>query len=360
VHVAGFDIPPYSGKFRAGRMCVRHLLILSLLLLPGRLLVAAEAAEPATYLRIDESRTNVVRLQTAMRRLVPVKGDGPAIWLGAVTHLGATNYYRAFEKLLSTNDVVLFEAVLPHKKGGWSGAEFSRVRQASPPAANLQSELAHALRLGFQLEVVDYSPANFRNSDLSMEAVQGLMLAGMQRVAAAAADTNEESPEPGEDGFSQLMAVMEGRGFVGRLVSFGVEMLAADPRAQAKTKLMFIEVLGRLKGDLAKAQALPEGMGDLLKVLIHRRNQKVTRDLRKTLMPPDAPASIAVFYGAGHMADLERRVRGQLGYRPDHDVWLTAFEVDLVEYGITRWERELIRFMTERQMQMLQPADDHE
>lgn len=309
---------------------------------------------PASYLRIDESRPHVVSLQTAVRRLVPIEGDGPVIWLGAVTHIGSTNYYRAFEALLVTNDLVFFEAVLPHKKGGWSGAEFSRARAPGNSEATLQSDLAHALDLAFQLESVNYAHSNFHNCDLSMEAVQGLMISQSRQQASSAppAEQNE-----GENAFAQLMAIMEGRGWIGRLVQQGVRMIAADARLQAKTKLTFIEVLGRLQGDLARAQALPPEMTDLLKVLIHRRNQKVVRDLRKALNEKGGPASIAVFYGAGHMADLDRRVCRQLGYRPDADVWLTAFEVDLAQYGIPVWERELIRFMTERQMRMLQPAE---
>ena len=324
--------------------------------------IAAAELTPATYLRVEETTNHVVRLQTALRRLVPVDGEGPVIWLGAVTHIGSTNYYQAFEALLATNDVVLFEAVLPHKKGGWSGEEFSRMQRPGRSPANLQTEMARALRLAFQLESVNYNQPNFRNADLSMEAVQGLMLGGMQEATKQEekAPQTEDEFEPAADGFSQLMAIMEGRGFIGRMVNYGVQMIAADPRLQATTKLTFIEVLGRLKGDLAKAQSLPPEMSDLLKVLIHRRNQKVIRDLRKALGEAHPSDSIAVFYGAGHMADLERRLRRQLDYRPDRDLWLTAFQVDLVEYGITRWERELIRFMTERQMQMLQPADDHE
>lgn len=339
------------------------LLMAAVLFLPAGGLAAEKPPQtppPATYLRIDESSTNEVRLQTALRRLVPVQGGGPTIWLGAVTHIGTTNYFREYTRLLATNDIVLFEAVLPHRRGGWTGAEFARMRQPAAQGANLQTDLARALQLAFQLETVDYSPTNFLNSDLSMEAVQGLMLAGMRQ----AADKKKAEPEPdGEaaaNGFNQLMDLMQGRGFIGRLVKYGVQLIAADPQLRATTRLTFIEVLGSLKGDLAKAQALPPEMSDLLKVLIHRRNQKVTRDLRKTLLQPNPPASVAVFYGAGHMADLERRVCQQLDYRPDGDVWLTAFGVDLVQFGITRWERELIRFMTRRQMKMLNSAEHDE
>jgi hypothetical protein len=337
-----------------------------LALVVGILLATASAPaatnSPAGYLRVDESTPNIIRLQTAARRMVPANGNGPVIWLGAVTHIGSSNYFRGYEELLRTNDQVFFEAVLPEKEGGWSGPEFHRLRGLSAPGeeseSNLQTDLARALGLAFQLESVHYGRTNFINSDLSMEAVQELMLEGMN--IQPAEDQPEPTPEavPADDGFSQLMAIMQGRGFIGGLIKFGVQMIAANPRMQATTKLTFIEVLGRLKGDLAKAQALPPELSNLLNVLIHKRNQKVTRDLRKALKQARPPASIAVFYGAGHMADLETRVRRRLKYLPAEDVWLTAFEVDLASHGIPRWEREMIRFMTESQMKMLIPAEN--
>ena len=38
--------------------------------------------------------------------------------------------------------------------------------------------------------------------------------------------------------------------------------------------------------------------------------------------------SISVFYGAGHLPDLERRLCAELGYRPGADDWRTAFDVN--------------------------------
>jgi len=55
--------------------------------------------------------------------------------------------------------------------------------------------------------------------------------------------------------------------------------------------------------------------------------------------------SIAVFYGTGHMDDMERRVINQLHYRPDGDNWLTAFSSDLRETGMSQVEIQFIRNM---------------
>lgn len=313
----------------------------------------------ASYMRIDESKTNVVELQIALRKLVPGKPtNGPVIWLAAVAHIGETNYYRNLQQHLSKHDLVLFEGVLPERKGGWSGKQFAAIRKALPEAkeeAGIQTDLAHSLGLAFQLEAIDYDKPNYRNSDISIEGIQRLMMPPGYRPAKPGEEVEEEEQN---ESFDQLMQMMEGKGFLGGLVKFGVAMIAANPRLQAVTKLTFIEVLGGLKGDLAKTTAVPPEMAQLLKVLIHGRNQKVADDLRKELKRPKPPASIGVFFGAGHMDDLERRIRDQLDYRPAQNIWVPAFSVDLKQHGISEWERGMIRFMTQRQLQLLNSQDD--
>ena len=116
--------------------------------------------------------------------------------------------------------------------------------------------------------------------------------------------------------------------------------------------------MGRLKGDLAKTQSLPPQLARLFKVIIHSRNQKVVFDIEKALKQPAPPGSIAVFYGAGHMDDLERRVREQLNYKPDGDAWLPAFNVDTKSSGISQFEVNMIRFMVQQQMRMLFPEKE--
>lgn len=309
----------------------------------------------APYLRVDEG-TNKVELQIALRKMVSTNKAKPVIWLAAVAHIGSTNYYQTLQKHLADHDLVFFEAVLPEKKGGWSGKEFSGIRARLNELENkgIQTDLAHALDLAFQLEAIDYNHANYRNSDLSIEAIQKLMFKSSPEPKGGKPGEESESNES----FSQLMSVMQGKGFMGNLVKFGVAVIAANPRLQAVTKLTFIEVLGGLKGDIAKTKAVPPDFAELLKVLIHSRNQKVTDDLRKALRRKNPPDSISVFYGAGHMDDLERRIRDQLGYEPEQDIWLPAFGVDLEKNGISDWERRMIKFMTERQLQLLAPSDE--
>ena len=331
----------------------------------------------APYLRVSEADRNV-ELQIAMRKMVSTNKSRPVIWLAAVSHIGSQKYYRNLQKHLAEHDLVLFEAVLPRRKGGWTGKQFSSIRSRMNELENkgIQTEMAKALDLAFQLEAINYDYPNYRNSDLSIEAIQNLMYGGHAADASVdepekeepkknptktpAKESTEDNAEEVEsnESFDQLMSVMQGEGFLGGLVKFGVSIIAANPRLQAITKLTFIEVLGGLKGDIAKTKAVPPDFAELLKVLIHSRNQKVIDDLQQALLRKKLPDSISVFYGAGHMDDLERRIRDQLGYEPKEDVWLPAFGVDLEAAGIGDFERQMIKFMTDRQLQMLAPNDE--
>ncbi len=277
-----------------------------------------------------------------MRRLAPVHGDGPAVWMVAVTHIATTNYYAELQRFLEAQPLVLFEAVrteegrMPKHREGYS----------------LQADLAHALGLTFQLDEIDYDRPNFRNSDLNLEQLTRIFAENTG--PAADADAGAGRPAAGAVEFGALVQAMSGEGFVGRLARFGVSVLAASTRLQAATKIALIEVLGRLPNDLTQIAGLPEGMQHLLRVLVEERNAAVVRDLQSALARKPAPKSVGVFYGAGHMPDLEFRVCQALGYAPVEDRWLTAFDVNPHALGISEFEVELTARMVRLELQGLE------
>jgi hypothetical protein len=311
------------------------------------------------YLRVTDGAKGGIALQVSSRSFIPVEGKGPRVLLVAVTHIGESNYFRLLQKSMEEYDLVLFEGIMPERKGGWSGKAFETIRSSAAGEAegeqgNIQTELAKALKLAFQLNAISYDQPNYRNSDLSIEAMQRILMGPPPKPGARPAKTPEPEEAP-DRSLDQLMQMMQGEGFFGKLLVMGVQIIGANPRLQAVTKLTLIETLGRLKGDLAKTQSLPPQLARLFKVIIHSRNQKVVFDLENSLKQPDPPGSIAVFYGAGHMDDLERRVREQLNYKPDGDVWHPAFNVDTKDSGISQFEVNMIRFMVQQQMRMLFP-----
>ena len=63
--------------------------------------------------------------------------------------------------------------------------------------------------------------------------------------------------------------------------------------------------------------------------------RSVLKDVRVELKRATPPASLSIFYGAGHMEDLERRLRREFGYRAESDLWLPAFTVDYAKAGLS-------------------------
>ena len=72
------------------------------------------------------------------------------------------------------------------------------------------------------------------------------------------------------------------------------------------------------------------------------------------------PEGIGIIYGAGHMADLEARILGELGYEPADGGWLTAMRVDLDESGISPMEMDFIRTSIRQQLAILESQANRE
>jgi len=164
--------------------------------------------------------------------------------------------------------------------------------------------------------------------------------------------------KPGEKGrsdptFDMLLQIMDGSTFLGSIVRFGVNWIGSNPQLQAMTKFMLIEALGNLTSELTEVKGLPEDMKKLLKVLIEARNQKVIADLKTELKTVPADGSIAIFYGTGHMGDMEKRVLREFNYKFAAQEWLTAFSVDVRDTGMSAGEIEWTRNLIKSQMEQM-------
>ena len=68
-----------------------------------------------------------------------------------------------------------------------------------------------------------------------------------------------------------------------------------------------------------------------------------------------------MFYGAGHMHDLQNRLEDELGYRPAETVWYPAITEDAKAAGLTKQDVEVVRGLIKYQfyqMKMMQQARD--
>jgi hypothetical protein len=295
---------------------------------------------PEPYVRIASSDSNHVALQIAAREFVPARRGEPVVWLAGVSHIGESNYYAALQAQLDVQTLVLFDGV-----GAADAASATNNVDQPEPAhksadadsndgnrASLQSAMAAALGLVFQLDAIDYRRPNFRNSDLTIMQLRELM-----------AQQEAGSPKPGaSQSFEDLLGLMEGNSWFDWLIQAALRFLGSSPKFQALGRLALIDLLGQLQGDPSRLEGLPPDMKQLLEVLLQRRNEKVIGDLQAELPQIDRHGSIAVFFGTGHMPDLEKRLRGQLKYSPKRDLWFTAFDVDLGKSKVSPSERAFI------------------
>ncbi len=356
--------------FAAGHRFRRRVLPGSLVLLMACLagcstprapdIATPESLSPQPYTRVTHSDTNTVRLQIAIREFVPGGHRGPSIWLVGTSHIGDPAYYHALQGYLDARTVVLYEGINTeaHRNHVPGAAPVFRPPAASPSpdpprsaaeGFSMQATMAKSLGLVFQLDAIDYNRANFLNSDLSLAQLQRLMTTAPAATGASGAQTTANPS------FNSLLQIMDGSSFLGSLFKIGLQFVGANPKLQALVKLALIEALGQLKGDFSQMRGLPPDMKEMVKVLIDARNQNVIADLQTERKLVPRSGSIAVFYGTGHMEDLERRVTRDLHYRPSHEVWLTAFSIDVGRSGLSSTEVQAMRNLVQWQLGQLQP-----
>jgi hypothetical protein len=343
----------FAGALQMLRGCVRFLFGLCLgasgcsTQHPTQPVTAEVSPEP--YVRVFTNEPGLIKLQIAVRQFIPAHGKGPSIWLTGVSHIGDSNYYAAMQKHLDAQSLVLFEGIGEHRPSSNSdthpatathSTNTHRETSAGRDPSSLQSSMAASLGLVFQLEAIDYQRSNFRNSDLTIPELRQL-LAGYESPSGEVAAGQR---------FEGVLELMEGGSFLDSLIQIGLRFLSISPKLQALGRLVLIDVIGDIQGDLAQLQGLPPDMKQLLEVLLQRRNEKVLNDVKKELPALGRHGSVAVFYGTGHMPDLEKHLRQDLNYRPAAQLWLTAFDVNMTQSGVSEAERNFVHTLIRQQL----------
>jgi hypothetical protein len=87
----------------------------------------AREAEAVPSMRAVEEPGKSMALEVASRRFTPPPGaPGPDVLLVGVVHIGEGGYYDGLEKLLATQDLVLYESVMPPGARGAAGGDPGR------------------------------------------------------------------------------------------------------------------------------------------------------------------------------------------------------------------------------------------
>ena len=238
-------------------------------------------------------------LETKARKFTPASGDGPAVWLVGVAHVGRADYYQEIQKLLDEQSLVLYEGV---KKKDIDPAQ----KPVDGKKNSTYQVFSDTLGLEFQLTKIDYSKPTFKNSDLSWEEMDAL--------------EKKSPPKAGTPNLSMIGGMLDPNSEQGKMIATFFAGIKEDPSSCEAMRLVMIETLST-PGALDKALS-PE----LSALLIKSRNEKVMSDLKTELATP-GQKSIAIFYGAGHMGDMETRLT-TLGYKGGEERWFKAIQGD--------------------------------
>ncbi|MEZ6059610.1 MAG: hypothetical protein R3C19_04540 [Planctomycetaceae bacterium] len=291
--------------------------------------VSDEQAGPE-YVRIRRNERNLAAaLETSVVRLGNSKQfpEKTVDLVGAI-HLGEPQYYDQLNKLFADYDVLLYEAVMPEAaverglRPGGGGAhrerpsdeqdgpsveeEWNEAKIGMHAISVLQLGMKDALGLEFQLAGVNYAASNFVHADMTQEEFESAMAARgesfsemlLREMGKAAIAQQKENPIA-----SQLDLMFS--------------LLTSD-RIYRVRRIAAVQLAKASEGD---AFAGADGMS----TIITERNKKALQVLRKELR--GKAKKIGIFYGAGHFADMEKRLVEQFGFERQSEVWLTAWKL---------------------------------
>jgi hypothetical protein len=275
-------------------------------------LVAANAKDPKLgqdWVRLDQDAAGAVRgMQTAIVRYVPKDGASKDVSLQvdliAAVHIADPAYYDNLNARFKQYDVLLYELVAPEG----TVVEKGRGTSNAHPIGAMQNVFKDVLQLDHQLEDVDYTCKNFVHADMSP-------------------DDFKKAMEERNDSFLQMYFRL-----IGQAMAKQSEMAAKGETSDFElfSALLAEDRPRRLKIVLAKQLSEMESLmvsfgGEDGSVIITDRNKKALAVLKQEIA--DGKKKIGIFYGAGHLSDMDKRLRSDFGLQPVSITWLTAWDL---------------------------------
>ena len=265
-------------------------------------------------------------LEVALMHFVHPDG-GPRVDLVSAVHIADAAFFRTVQQLLEASDVVLYEGV---KARGATAADFVKDQGADTnPVRALQQNLAKWFDLRFQLTEIVYTRPHFVHADMVAEDL--LPQSAKQPTTTPGSG---EHPEQAEADGAKPPSGMPGmpqdaEGLMNMLKDYGPmleQMLGRPGPMRDRLKRQLAQMLGTADVGAMLGTVLPKGLTNLL---IDKRNDVVMERLaeQREKLGHARDQNIAVFYGAGHMVDLEKRLL-TLGYSRAGGRWLRAWEVN--------------------------------
>ena len=245
-------------------------------------------------------QTAIVRYQSADEQGKPTV----VVDLVGAVHVGDADYYTKLNKQFEQYDVLLYELVAPE------GTRIQPGEKASNRHAlgAMQNGMKNMLDLEHQIEKIDYTKENFVHADMSP-------------------DEFFESMENRDESFLKMYFRL-----VGQSIAQQTKMSAggSSPDIDMMRALVSRDRPLQLKIAMAKQLAEMESLltafgGEEGSTIITERNKTALKVLREQL---DAgKLKVGIFYGAGHLSDMDTRLKEEFGLQPISVTWLTAWDL---------------------------------
>lgn len=268
--------------------------------------VADKKAGPQFLRVIRNDRDVPMSLETAVVRYTATEGKyaGTTVDLIGAVHVGDKAYYKTLNKRFADYEALLYELVakkgtkIPKGGGGGSGH----------PVGMMQQGMTDVLGLAYQLEEVDYTKKNFVHADMSPK------------------EFDDKMKERGESWMGMFFKMM----------GQGIAMQAESTKDGESPEMEMLLAMFDSDRDLKLKRALAkqfENMEDMMagfegedgSTIITERNKAAFKVLADELAA--GKKKIGVFYGAGHLADMDERLIKEFGLKREATEWLVAWDM---------------------------------
>ena len=253
------------------------------------------------------AKGRAVALETSITRyvLTTENGDRVTVDLIGAVHIGESSYYEALNQRFEQYDGMLYELVAPEGTVVPQGGRDEGV--GLNPVAALQKTMQSVLGLEFQLDHIDYTKKNFVHADMSPTEFAESMTKNEESVSGYALRA-----------IGQSMA-MQSAGKGGNNMSLLMAMFSKNK--EIKMRQMFAEQMQEMEGGLIMFE------GKDGSTIIDHRNAKCMEILDREIK--SGKKNLAIFYGAGHLPDMQRRLMSDFKMKRAGQYWLQAWSLEV-------------------------------
>jgi len=283
---------------------------------PNKQQTDKQKTAPTKFLQVvNDAAGKPKAMQTAITRYRPAKGDLVVDLIGAV-HIGEADYYRQLNTQFENYDVVLYELVAPQGTRIPAGGNKKSSVPTSPMGMVgwMQGQAQSTLGLESQLEKIDYQKKNFKHADLSPAQIGEKMA--------------ERGDTPLTIGLSAISEMMRQQNKASKAAADGKSPNASQLGAESLFEMIGdpLKMKLMMANQFAASGVMDSGLGaSLNQLLITDRNAAAMQVMQKQIV--QGKKKIAIFYGAAHMADFEKRLVKDFGMSKTKQVWVNAWDL---------------------------------